>query len=101
MYRLRSLTIELPPLRDRTEDIKELALYHMIRLCKGYGIASKGFSPDFLDVIAAYDWPGNVRELFNTMEKILAEAQHEPTLFPKHLPSDIRIQVARASVKRA
>ena len=100
-FRLQSLTISLPPLREHPEDIRDLVLYHMNQLCNSYGIGSKGFSPDFFDMLSNYDWPGNVRELCNTIEKILAEAQYEPTIFPKHLPDHIRIQVARASLTKS
>ena len=99
-YRLQSFNLGLPPLRERVADIKDLVLFHMNRLCENYGIGPKGFSPDIFDLLAAYDWPGNVRELFNTIERILAEAQYEPTFFPKHLPEHIRIHVARASVAK-
>ena len=99
-YRLQSFNLGLPPLRERDGDIKDLVLFHMNRLCENYGIGPKGFSPDFFDLLAVYDWPGNVRELFNTIERILAEAQYEPTFFPKHLPEHIRIHVARASVAK-
>jgi two-component system NtrC family response regulator len=60
----------------------------------------KGFSPEFLDALAAYDWPGNVRELINTLKRVLAVARNEPTLFPFHLPTHIRVQAARASVSK-
>jgi len=96
LFRLRSFTIEIPPLRDRREDVKELVRYHMDRLCERYGLAHKGFAPEFLQSLSAYDWPGNVRELINTLDRVIASARHEPTLFPKHLPSDIRIKAARA-----
>jgi two-component system NtrC family response regulator len=48
----------------------------------------------------AYDWPGNVRELINTLERALAAARHEPTLYPNHLPSHIRVKVARCAVSK-
>ena len=57
LFRLRSFVIELPPLRERPEDIKELARYHLDRLCDRYGLAAKGFSPEFLKTLAAYPWP--------------------------------------------
>ena len=98
LFRLRSITIELPPLRTRPEDIKDLVLYHTARMCESYGLGPKGFAPEFLQVLTAYDWPGNVRELVNTLDMALAAARHEPTLFPKHLPSKMRIQMARALV---
>ena len=43
LYRLRSMTIDLPPLRERSEDIGELARFHVVRLCDRYGLDTKGF----------------------------------------------------------
>lgn len=97
LFRIRGLTIELPPLRERAEDIKELARYHTHRLCERYGLALKGFAPEFLQTLVRYHWPGNVRELINTLERAVAAARYQPTLFPQHLPTEIRAQVARAA----
>ena len=98
LFRLRSFTIELPPLRERAEDIKDLARSHLDRLCECYGMASKGFSPEFLNALLGYDWPGNVRELANTLVRSFSAARFEPTLYPKHLPPNIRVQVLKNSV---
>jgi len=98
LFRLRSFTIELSPLREHTEDIHAIAIYHMDRLCQRYGIGTKGMSPDFFEVLKAYEWPGNVRELVNALERALAAAWNEPTLFPQHLPPEIRIKLARQAV---
>jgi two-component system NtrC family response regulator len=100
LFRLRSITIELPPLREHLEDIKELVVYYMTRLCESYGIATKGFSPDFLETLIEYHWPGNVRELVSTVERALASAYHDPTLFPKHLPTQMRVQLTRNAVSK-
>lgn len=100
LFRLRTLAIDLPALSARKDDIKELAMYHMARVCERYGIGTKGFSPEFFDALMAYDWPGNVRELVNAIERAITAGYHEPTLFPKHLPLDIRVKVARSSIKR-
>lgn len=100
LFRLRAFTIELPPLREHPEDIKELALYYANKICERYGTDTKGFSPDFFEALDAYGWPGNVRELVNTMERAIAAARQEPILFPKHLPNHIRIEVARASINK-
>jgi two-component system NtrC family response regulator len=56
----------------------------------------KEFSSEFIDVLMNYHWPGNVRELVNAIEKAIIAARYEPVLFPRHLPTHIRIQVARA-----
>jgi len=98
LYRLRSLTLELPPLRERPEDIQELTLYHIARVCERKGTETKGFSPEFFSALISYHWPGNVRELLNTLDGTLSLAAHEPTLYMKHLPTDIRVQIARMSV---
>ena len=101
LFRLGAFTIELPSLRERREDIKALAMHHAARLCERYQIGTKGFSPDFFEALTAYDWPGNVRELVHAIEHAITDAYHEPTLFPKHLPLDIRVKVARSAVKSA
>ncbi len=100
LFRVRTLTVELPPLSARKEDIKELAMYHMARVCERYQIGTKGFSPEVFDALMAYEWPGNVRELVNAIERAISDAYHEPTLFPKHLPLDLRVKVARSSVRK-
>ena len=98
LFRLKSFVIELPPLRERSEDIKELARYHIDEFCERYGLAPVGFSPEFLDTLKGHHWPGNIRELVNILDRALTAARFEPTLFRKHLPMDIRVQKARASV---
>jgi len=99
LFRLRVLHIEVPPLRDRDEDIRPLVMYHTARLCERKGIGIKGFSPEFLVALGEYHWPGNVRELVNTLDRALAAAGGEPTLYPKHLPTNIRVELARAKVE--
>ena len=100
LFRLRSLSLTLPPLRDHLEDIKDLVLFHTDKLCESYGIPQKGFAPEFFECLLAFGWPGNVRELINTLDRAIAEARHEPTLYPNHLPGHIRIQAARNTVIR-
>jgi two-component system NtrC family response regulator len=101
LFRLRTLLIELPPLRECREDIRELTLFYMDALCDRFEIPPKQCSLEFSDVMTKYKWPGNVRELIQALEKALLAARDEPMLFPKHLPTHIRIQVARNSVERA
>jgi len=100
LYRVRSFQIDIPPLRERVEDITELALFHIMKICERYRFDIKGISPELLEMFAAYPWPGNVRELVNTLERIVAVAGGESTLIPKHLPENVRIQVARAQLSR-
>jgi two-component system NtrC family response regulator len=100
LFRLRALTIELPPLRERREDIKDLTRFHMARLCDRYGMKKKGMCPDFFETLISYDWPGNVRELVNILDGSLAAAGNDPTLFCQHLPIHLRIQMARDAVSK-
>ncbi len=98
LYRLQAIAISLPSLRERKSDIKELLVYYINTLCDRYGIGTKGFSPEFYEAIAQYHWPGNIRELINALEKSIAAAHKEPTLFPMHLPTQIRVNLARSAI---
>lgn len=100
LFRLKSYVIELPPLRERLDDLQELARYYADRFCERYNLAPKGFSPEFSKSLRNYSWPGNVREFVHTMERVLASARFEPTLFTKHLPINIRVEVTRAAIER-
>jgi two-component system NtrC family response regulator len=99
LFRLRSLVIALPALRDRPKDIRTLAIHYADILCDRYGLPTKDFSPEFLGALQTYDWPGNVRELINSLESSISMAQRLRTLFPIHLPIHIRAVLARSSVK--
>jgi two-component system response regulator HydG len=68
-YRLNVINIHLPPLRDRREDIEELATEFLGRVAKQRGEEPKAIAKDTMEVIMAYDWPGNVRELENALER--------------------------------
>jgi two-component system NtrC family response regulator len=97
LFRLRSLTIDLPPLRGRTEDLNELILHYLSEICKAHQTGAKGFSPEFFEAMVSHTWSGNVRELVHALEWAVEAALQEPTLFPKHLPDHIRIPFARTS----
>jgi len=99
LHRIRTLSIELPPLRERQSDIEELIHYHLGKLSARYKMTPKGFSPEFISTLTAYPWPGNVRELVNALESALNAAIYEPILFPVHLPPNLRAHVARVSIR--
>ncbi|MCL7488597.1 MAG: sigma-54 dependent transcriptional regulator [Desulfobulbaceae bacterium] len=99
LFRLQGIWIKLPPLREHIEDIKELTTYYIHKLCHRYGLDSKGIAPDFINALSTYHWPGNVRELFQTLENVMAEAPHHPTLFARHLPDHLRVLQAQAGIK--
>lgn len=69
-YRLSALTLNLPPLRERREDIPELIDNYLTHFCSTSGKPTLVFSPAALDAMVQYDWPGNVRELINVIERI-------------------------------
>ena len=96
MYRLDSISIDIPPLRHRVDDIKELAMHHLSVLCDSNNIEPKEFSPDFFELLGAHSWPGNVRELFGALDAAITNALHETTIFPRHLPKNVRIEIARS-----
>jgi two-component system NtrC family response regulator len=96
MFRLRALSITLPPLRKHPEDIKALVSQYIVRICERLKFGIKGISPDFLEMLTRYAWPGNVRELINTLESAISSAGDEDMLFSRHLPDYIRIQAAKA-----
>ncbi|MCX5919583.1 MAG: sigma-54 dependent transcriptional regulator [Deltaproteobacteria bacterium] len=99
LFRLRAFTIDLPPLRERKEDLRDLVSYYTAELCQRFGIEPKEFSPEFLDLLSAYPWSGNVRELINALERSLISARYERVLFPQHLPTHIRVQLVRSSLE--
>jgi two-component system, NtrC family, response regulator PilR len=80
-YRLSVIPIQLPPLRERREDIPLLARHFLERFRKVMEKPVEGVSPEAMRRLESYDWPGNVRELENTMERALAlETTNEVSL---------------------
>ena len=74
-YRLNVLVVNVPPLRERTEDIRPLAEHFLKAFNKKYGY-TKRLGPDTIQVMEQYDWPGNVRELRNTVERMIVESKN-------------------------
>jgi transcriptional regulator with GAF, ATPase, and Fis domain len=74
-YRLMVFPIKLPPLRERREDIPQLAAHFLKRYAEEYRIESPGFTQDALDALATYNWPGNIRELENEIQRIVIQAE--------------------------
>jgi transcriptional regulator with PAS, ATPase and Fis domain len=70
-YRLSALTIHLPPLRERPEEIPVFLRYFMLRLAAQFGCPPKPFPDKLLDAAVCYAWPGNVRELENFVKRFL------------------------------
>ena len=87
-YRLRGVTIHLPPLREHREDIAELAHYFLFRFNKQLGTAVQSISPEALELLEQYPWPGNVRELQSVIREALI-ASAGPTILPAFLPGEL------------
>jgi len=85
-YRLNVIPFQIPPLRDRTEDIPVLAEHFNERYSREYGRAQKVFSDDALEAMMNYTWPGNVRELRNTVERVVI-MNRKKTVTVTDLPS--------------
>ena len=91
-YRLNVMTITIPPLRERKDDIPALA-EHFLRVYSGKsGKRVGGISPKALEMLSSYDWPGNVRELENVMERAVILTEGETIT-----PSDLSIAQAGAA----
>jgi DNA-binding NtrC family response regulator len=93
-YRLRVVTITMPSLRQRIEDIVPLCDYLLARLSRELAVANPGITPEAVAKITSYDWPGNIRELSNTLKKALIFNRGAPLL-----PEDITFHdVSQAKV---
>ncbi len=95
-HRLKTRIIQLPPLRERRDDIEPLARHYVDRICRQHRLAAKQMSPDFVDAVQIYHWPGNVRDLINALHYAVQAAFAEQRLYPQHLPVEIRGHVMRA-----
>ena len=76
-YRLNVVPIDIAPLRERKEDIADLASLFMERFCGGAGQTVKGIAPEAMRILVSYHWPGNVRELQNIIERACALAKSD------------------------
>jgi len=101
LFRMRTVVMHIPPLRERTEDLPELAEHYTRRICGKYGMPMKSLSTDLQAALREYLWPGNVRELIHTLERAVLAAQDDPKLFSRHLPDHVRISIARAAASDA
>ncbi|HXM94331.1 MAG TPA: sigma-54 dependent transcriptional regulator [Candidatus Dormibacteraeota bacterium] len=96
-YRLSVIPIQLPPLRERREDIPLLARHFLERFRKSMEKPVQGISPEAVSKLESYDWPGNVRELENTMERAVA-LETGPEISVRVLPERIAAPSAAAAV---
>lgn len=87
-YRLRGVAIHLPPLRDRREDIAELATHFLVRCGRELDISVQSIAPETLAILMQHSWPGNIRELQATIRESLLRSSGN-VLLPEFLPQEL------------
>ncbi len=89
-FRIKSIVIPIPPLREHTEDLQGLVQYYVSQICEREQLSVKGISNEVLGLFRDYDWPGNIRELIQVLESAITLAGPEPMIHPEHLPVELR-----------
>jgi two-component system nitrogen regulation response regulator GlnG len=92
-YRLKVVTLTVPPLRQRAEDVPELAHHFLFRFNRELGLSLRGIAPEALERLQAHPWPGNVRELMSAIKQAMIQATG-PVLLAEFLPPELQAQGA-------
>ncbi len=87
-YRLHVVTVQLPPLKERKEDIPPLVTYFIKKYATHQRVSVNSISPETLNLLLLYNWPGNIRELENVIEHAVAFCTSD-TIIPKNLPGNL------------
>jgi two-component system, NtrC family, nitrogen regulation response regulator GlnG len=88
-FRIKVVTIRVPPLRERMDDVAELAHYYLFRFNRELGLDYRSFAPETLDMLRSYSWPGNIRELQSVIKQAMLSASGH-ILVPEFLPETLR-----------
>jgi transcriptional regulator with GAF, ATPase, and Fis domain len=100
-YRLHVITVELPPLRERKDDIPLLVQHFFEKYGRENNKPNLELAPDALDLLLEYDWPGNVRELENVIERgavLSSGSRIDASLIPDHVRSNRRFQIPQVAI---
>lgn len=97
-YRLNVVTINIPPLRERFEDIENLAYYFVDKIRTHLGKHIEKISEEALKYLKNYPWPGNIRELENVIERAVNIIDKESVILPKHLPDKITGEISAKEI---
>jgi two-component system, NtrC family, response regulator AtoC len=89
-YRINVISLYLPPLRERSEDISLLAKHFLEKRLEEEKRPTIEFGKEALELLSRYSWPGNVRELENFVEQAFIWSQHATEITPEHLPTSIK-----------
>jgi transcriptional regulator with PAS, ATPase and Fis domain len=95
-YRLNVIAIDLPPLRERGDDVLLLAQHYLGKFAADFGRTAPRLSDEALRALRAYDWPGNVRELENVVQRLVIMVEGE-LIGVSDLPSLMRLAPGRSS----
>ena len=99
-YRLNVVTVTLPPLRERRQDVPLLVDHFVQQLARRHGRDPIAIAPDAEELLLSFPWPGNVRQLQNVLERAVVLAE-QGVIGPEHLPEEVRRGVAETSTIRA
>src|SRR5256886_3301556 len=99
-YRLNTFQIEVPPLRERKQDIPPLVTFFVKQFAQQLGKSEPEISPEAFQKLLDYSWPGNVRELQNTMEYAVVLARQN-LVGVKELPGDLQLPAALQQIERS
>jgi len=98
LFRLNVISIVLPPLRERGDDVIDLAKHFIAHLNREMGRSIKSISPEAAAAMRTYHWPGNIRELRNVIERVMI-LEEGLTLELENLPANIQGNIAQSRVK--
>ncbi len=98
-YRINVITLNIPPLRDRKEDVPLLVMHYLEKYSQDMGRRAKEVSGEALALMIEYAWPGNVRELQNVIERAILISENDE-IGPEHLPEELRSAGGAASQLR-
>ncbi|HLL46428.1 MAG TPA: sigma-54 dependent transcriptional regulator, partial [Longimicrobiaceae bacterium] len=93
-YRLAVVTLHLPALRERGEDMDRLVEHFVVQYARQHGKPIRGISEELFKVLRTYRWPGNVRQLRNVVERAVVMCSGD-VLLPQHLPGEVSQPAAR------
>lgn len=98
-YRINVVNIQVPPLRDRVDDVPLLVDYFLGRTAREYRVAPREVNSRVMEAFQSYDWPGNVRELQNVIERAFALGQDESRITEDDLPPDLLRRIESGSAQ--
>ncbi|MBK9306100.1 MAG: sigma-54-dependent Fis family transcriptional regulator [Nitrospira sp.] len=98
-YRINVISLYLPPLRERSEDISLLAKHFLEKRVEEEKRSRIEFGKEAMELLSRYSWPGNVRELENFVEQAFIWSQHAAEITPEHLPTSIKSDSRSTSLR--